>query len=158
MTNTTTTTAATKHNGYKIFPGFVYKDLITGQKVVVQEVKDGVVTFDNGLSVPNLDAFELLDGTINYDLLGKESLLVKDGNLYIGDVEIETGTLYVEEVLHYQAPRVILQVRAGNSGKKKLFVYNVIDDKFFSVDESLFDEILDVKKYENILIARLKKR
>lgn len=156
MTNTTTTTAATKHNGYKVFPGFVYKDLITGQKVVVQEVKDGVVTFDNGLSVPNLDAFELLDGTINYDLLGKESLLVKDGNLYIGDVEIETGTLYVEEVLHYQAPRVILQVRAGNSGKKKLFVYNVIDDKFFAVDESLFDEILDVKKYENVLIARLK--
>ena len=49
MTNTTTTTAATKHNGYKVFPGFVYKDLITGQKVVVQEVKDGVVTFDNGL-------------------------------------------------------------------------------------------------------------
>lgn len=156
MTNTTTTTAATKHNGYKIFPGFVYKDLITGQKVVVQEVKDGVITFDNGLSVPNLDAFELLDGTINYDLLGKESLLVKDGNLYIGDVEIETGTLYVEEVLHYQAPRVILHVRAGNSGKKKLFVYNVIDDKFFAVDESLFDEILDVKKYENVLIARLK--
>ena len=36
MTNTTTTTAATKHNGYKVFPGFVYKDLITGQKVVVE--------------------------------------------------------------------------------------------------------------------------
>lgn len=156
MNTTTTTTAATKHNGYKIFPGFVYKDLITGQKVVVKEVKDGIVTFDNGTSVPNLDAFELLDGTINYDLLGKESLLVKDGNLYIGDVEIETGTLYVEEVLHYQAPRVILQVRADNSGKKKLFVYNVIDDKFFAVDESLFDEILDVKKYENVLVARLK--
>ena len=101
MNTITTTAATTKHNGYKIFPGFVYKDLITGQKVVVEEVKDGVVTFDNGLSVPNLDAFELLDGTINYDLLGKESLLVKDGNLYIGDVEIETGTLYVEEVLHY---------------------------------------------------------
>ena len=155
MNTTTTTTTATKHNGYKIFPGFVYKDLITGQKVVVEEVKDGVVTFDNGTSVPNLDAFELLDGTINYDLLGKETLFVKDGNLYIGDVEVETGTLYVEEVLDYQAPRVVLQVRAGNSEKKKLYVYNVIDDKFFAVD-GLFDEILDIKKHENILIMRLK--
>lgn len=126
-----------------VFPGFTYKDLITGAVLTVTDVKDDLVVFDNGLEVASLDAFEPVNTTVNPALLSDKKVESKSGSLYIDGEKVETGTLYIEEVLLYSSPRAVLKVRSLNKGYSEIRIYNVIEDKFF-------DPAIQFEEMENV--------
>lgn len=152
MTATKTTTKS-KFTG--IYKGFVYKDFVGGELLTVEKVTDESVVFDNGLEVTNLDAFELVK--LNYDSedLSSRQFATQDGELFMDGVRVETGTLYIEEVLFTSAPRVGLKVRSLQEGKHDLFVYDFIKDHFAKTSV-MFDKVLEnEEKIENLRVIRL---
>lgn len=152
MTATKTTTKS-KFTG--IYKGFVYKDFVGGELLIVEKVTDESVIFDNGLEVTNLDAFELLK--LNYDSedLSSRQFDAQDGELFMDGVRVETGTLYIEEVLFTSAPRVGLKVRSLQEGKHDLFVYDFIKDHFAKTSV-MFDKVLEnEEKIKNLRVIRL---
>lgn len=153
MTNNISTSAKLA----TVFPGFTYKDLISGEVLTVINVKDDSIIFDNGLEVASLDAFEPVDTTVNPELLSGKKVESKSGLLYIGGEKVETGTLYIEEVLLYNSPRVVLKVRSLNKGYSEIRIYNVIEDKFFdpaiqfqSMEQVFSDSAVHIFKFSNV--------
>lgn len=153
--NTITKSTSTKLAS--VFPGFTYKDLISGEVLTVAAVEEGLITFDNGLEVTSLDAFDPVNTTVNPELLSDKKVESKSGLLYIGGEKVETGTLYIEEVLLYNSPRVVLKVRSLNKGYSEIRVYNVIDDKFFdpaiqfqNMEQVFSDGAVHIFKFSNV--------
>lgn len=150
--NTTTTTTA-KFSG--IYKGFVYKDFVGGELLTVEKVTDNSIVFDNGLEVTNLDAFELVEKDYDKIELSLKKFEAKDGELFMDGVRVETGTLYVEEVLYTTAPYVGLKVRSLEKGKYDLFIYNFLKDHFEKT-KFTFDKVLEnEEKIENLRVLRL---
>lgn len=150
--NTTTTTTA-KFSG--IHKGFVYKDFVGGELLTVEKVTDNSIVFDNGLEVTNLDAFELVEKDYDKIALSLKKFKVKDGELFMDGVRVETGTLYIEEILYFTAPYVGLKVRSLEKGKYDLFIYNFLKDHFEKT-KFVFDKVLENKeKIENLRVLRL---
>lgn len=140
-----------------VFPGFTYKDLITGTVLTVTDVKDDLVVFDNGLEVASLDAFEPVDTTVNPALLSDKKVESKSGSLYIDGEKVETGTLYIEKVLLYSSPRAVLKVRSLNKGYSEIRIYNVIEDKFFDpaiqfqdMENVFSNDAVSIFKFSNV--------
>ena len=70
-------------------------------------------------------------------------------------VRVETGTLYIEEILYFTAPYVGLKVRSLEKGKYDLFIYNFLKDHFEKT-KFVFDKVLENKeKIENLRVLRL---
>ena len=141
----------------KIFTGFKYKDLLTGEILTVKKVdKEGIHFEESNLVVKDLTTFEEVETTLDESKVGEFSL--KNGILYYEDSKIECGTLAIEEIVATFKNKVILKVKSLNKkgssviseGKYELFVYNVVHDKFFKTKES-FDE-LSVLHDENGLL------
>ena len=150
---TTTTAATTKFAG--IHKGFVYKDFVGGELLTVEKVTDDSVVFNNGLKVTNLDAFELVEKDYDKIELSLKKFEAKDGELFMNGVRVETGTLYVEEVLYTTAPYVGLKVRSLEKGKYDLFIYNFLKDHFEKT-KFTFDKVLEnEEKIENLRVLRL---
>lgn len=150
--NTTTTTAA-KFAG--IHKGFIYKDFVGGELLTVEKVTDDSVVFNNGLKVTNLDAFELVEKDYDKIELSLKKFEAKDGELFMNGVRVETGTLYIEEVLYTTAPYVGLKVRSLEKGKYDLFIYNFLKDHFEKT-KFTFDKVLEnEEKIENLRVLRL---
>lgn len=150
---TTTTAATTKFAG--IHKGFVYKDFVGGELLTVEKVTDDSVVFNNGLKVTNLDAFELVEKDYDKIELSLKKFEAKDGELFMDGVRVETGTLYVEEVLYTTAPYVGLKVRSLEKGKYDLFIYNFLKDHFEKT-KFTFDKVLEnEEKIENLRVLRL---
>lgn len=114
-TTTTKTTATSKFAG--IYKGFVYKDFVGGELLTVEKVTDDSVIFDNGLEVTNLDAFQLVERNYDVEDLSSRKFETEDGELFMDGVQVETGTLYVEEVLYATGSLVGLKVRSLEKGK-----------------------------------------
>ena len=152
-TKTTTTAATTKFAG--IHKGFVYKDFVGGELLTVEKVTDDSVVFNNGLEVTNLDAFELVEKDYDKIALSLKKFEAKDGELFMDGVRVETGTLYVEEILYFTAPYVGLKVRSLEKGKHDLFIYNFLKDHFEKT-KFVFDKVLEnEEKIENLRVLRL---
>ena len=150
---TTTTAATTKFAG--IHKGFVYKDFVGGELLTVEKVTDDSVVFNNGLEVTNLDAFELVEKDYDKIALSLKKFEAKDGELFMDGVRVETGTLYIEEVLYTTAPYVGLKVRSLEKGKYDLFIYNFLKDHFEKTN-FVFDKVLEnEEKIENLRVLRL---
>jgi hypothetical protein len=150
--NTTTTTTA-KFSG--IHKGFVYKDFVGGELLTVEKVTGNSIVFDNGLEVTNLDAFELVEKDYDKIALSLKKFETKDGELFMDGVRVETGTLYIEEVLYTTAPYVGLKVRSLEKGKYDLFIYNFLKDHFEKTN-FVFDKVLEnEEKIENLRVLRL---
>ena len=67
-------------------------------------------------------------------------------------VRVETGTLYIEEILYFTAPYVGLKVRSLEKGKYDLFIYNFLKDHFEKT-KFVFDKVLENKeKIENLRV------
>lgn len=113
-----------------IQPGHTYFDAVSGEVVTVVSVGEKI-ELDNGLKVKDLSAFKPLDTTFKPELLKNATVVAKDGDLFIDGKEIETGTLYVEDVILFTGGRIVLAVRSLDEKDKELFVYNLSDDKFF---------------------------
>ena len=156
MTTTTTkstTTTSAKFSG--IYKGFVYKDFVGGELLTVEKVTDDSVVFNNGLEVTSLDAFRLVER--NYDLaeLSSRKFEVEDGELFMEGTRVESGTLYVEEVLYVTGSRVGLSVRSLQKGKFDFFIYDFVQDRFTKT-EFVFEKILEnEEKIDNIRVLRL---
>ena len=152
-TNATTKTTTSKFAG--IHKGFIYKDFVGGELLTVEKVTDDSVVFNNGLEVTNLDAFELVEKDYDKIALSLKKFEVKDGELFMDGVRVETGTLYVEEVLYFTAPYVGLKVRSLEKGKYDLFIYNFLKDHFEKT-KFTFDKVLEnEEKIENLRVLRL---
>ena len=156
MTTTTTkstTTTSAKFSG--IYKGFVYKDFVGGELLSVEKVTDNSIVFDNGLEVTNLDAFELVEKDYDKIALSLKKFEAKDGELFMDGVRVETGTLYIEEVLYTTAPYVGLKVRSLEKGKYDLFIYNFLKDHFEKT-KFVFDKVLEnEEKIGNLRVIRL---
>lgn len=153
MTKAKTTTTTTKFAG--IHKGFVYKDFVGGELLTVEKVTDDSIVFNNGLEVTNLDAFELVEKDYDKVELSLKKFEAKDGELFMDGVRVETGTLYVEEVLYVTAPYVGLKVRSLEKGKYDLFIYNFLKDHFEKT-KFVFDKVLEnEEKIENLRVIRL---
>lgn len=152
-TNATTKTTTSKFAG--IHKGFIYKDFVGGELLTVEKVTDDSVVFNNGLKVTNLDAFELVEKDYDKIELSLKKFEAKDGELFMDGVRVETGTLYVEEVLYTTAPYVGLKVRSLEKGKYDLFIYNFLKDHFEKT-KFTFDKVLEnEEKIENLRVLRL---
>lgn len=153
-TNTATkTTKTAKFAG--IHKGFVYKDFVGGELLTVEKVTDDSVVFNNGLKVTNLDAFELVEKDYDKIELSLKKFEAKDGELFMDGVRVETGTLYIEEVLYTTAPYVGLKVRSLEEGKYDLFIYNFLKDRFEKT-KFVFDKVLEnEEKIDNLRVLRL---
>ena len=150
---TTTTAATTKFAG--IHKGFVYKDFVGGELLTVEKVTGNSIVFDNGLEVTNLDAFELVEKDYDKIELSLKKFEAKDGELFMDGVRVETGTLYIEEILYFTAPYVGLKVRSLEKGKYDLFIYNFLKDRFEKT-KFVFDKVLEnEEKIENLRVIRL---
>jgi len=84
MTATTTKATTTKFAG--IYKGFVYKDFVGGELVTVEKVTENSVTFDNGLEVTSLDAFDLVERNYDVEELSSRKFETKDGELLHGGI------------------------------------------------------------------------
>lgn len=152
-TKTTTTTATTKFSG--IYKGFVYKDFVGGELLTVEKVTDDSVVFNNGLEVTSLDAFRLVERNYDVEDLSSRKFEAEDGELFMDGVQVETGTLYVEEVLYATGSLVGLKVRSLQKGKFDFFIYNFVQDRFTKT-EFVFEKILEnEEKIDNIRVLRL---
>ena len=152
-TNATTKTTTSKFAG--IHKGFIYKDFVGGELLTVEKVTDDSVVFNNGLKVTNLDAFELVEKDYDKIELSLKKFEAKDGELFMDGVRVETGTLYIEEVLYTTAPYVGLKVRSLEKGKYDLFIYNFLKDHFEKT-KFTFDKVLEnEEKIENLRVLRL---
>lgn len=152
-TNATTKTTTSKFAG--IHKGFIYKDFVGGELLTVEKVTDDSVVFNNGLEVTNLDAFELVEKDYDKIALSLKKFEAKDGELFMDGVRVETGTLYIEEVLYTTAPYVGLKVRSLEKGKYDLFIYNFLKDHFEKTN-FVFDKVLEnEEKIENLRVLRL---
>ena len=152
-TTTTKTTATSKFAG--IYKGFVYKDFVGGELLTVEKVTDDSVIFDNGLEVTSLDAFQLVERNYDVEDLSSRKFEAEDGELFMDGVRVETGTLYIEEVLYTTAPYVGLKVRSLEKGKYDLFIYNFLKDHFEKT-KFVFDKVLEnEEKIENLRVIRL---
>lgn len=153
MTATTTKATTTKFAG--IYKGFVYKDFVGGELVTVEKVTENSVTFDNGLEVTSLDAFDLVERNYDVEELSSRKFETKDGELFMEGSRVESGTLYVEEVLYVTGSCVGLKVRSLQEGKFDFFIYNFVRDRFLS-SKFVFDKILEnEEKIKNIRVLRL---
>lgn len=151
-TTTTKTTATSKFAG--IYKGFVYKDFVGGELLTVEKVTDDSVIFDNGLEVTSLDAFQLVERNYDVEDLSSRKFEAEDGELFMDGVQVETGTLYVEEVLYATGSLVGLKVRSLEKGKFDLFIYDFVQDHFTKT-EVVFENILEnEEKLKNIRVIR----
>lgn len=141
----------------KIFTGFKYKDLLTGEILTVKKVdQEGIHFEESNLVVKDLTTFEEVETTLDESKVGEFSL--KNGILYYEDSKIECGTLAIEEIVATFKNKVILKVKSLNKkssvipeGKYELFVYNVVHDKFFKTQES-FDELSVLHDEDGLLL------
>lgn len=155
MTTSIKTTKTTTSKFAGIHKGFVYKDFVGGELLTVEKVTDDSVVFNNGLEVTNLDAFELVEKDYDKIALSLKKFEAKNGELFMDGVRVETGTLYIEEVLYTTAPYVGLKVRSLEKGKYDLFIYNFLKDHFEKT-KFVFDKVLENKeKIENLRVLRL---
>ena len=154
MTKETTTTKTTTSKFAGIYKGFVYKDFVGGELLTVEKVTETSVIFDNDLEVTSLDAFELVERNYDLEALSSRKFEVKDGELFMEGTRVETGTLYVEEVLYVTGSCVGLKVRSLQEGKFDFFIYNFVQDRFLS-SKFVFDKILEnEEKIKNIRVLR----
>ena len=152
-TKTTKTTATSKFTG--IYKGFVYKDFVGGELLTVEKVTDDSIIFNNGLEVTSLDAFRLVERNYDVEDLSSRKFEAEDGELFMDGVQVETGTLYVEEVLYATGSLVGLKVRSLQKGKFDFFIYNFVQDRFTKT-EFVFEKILEnEEKIDNIRVLRL---
>ena len=155
MTTSIKTTKTTTSKFAGIHKGFVYKDFVGGELLTVEKVTDDSVVFNNGLEVTNLDAFELVEKDYDKIALSLKKFEAKNGELFMDGVRVETGTLYIEEILYFTAPYVGLKVRSLEKGKYDLFIYNFLKDHFEKT-KFVFDKVLENKeKIENLRVLRL---
>lgn len=148
---TTTKTTATFSG---IYEGFVYKDFVGQEVLTVKKVTNDSVVFDNGLEVTSLDAFELVERNYNLEALSSRNFEVKDGELFIEGTRVETGTLYVEEVLYVTGSCVGLSIRSLQEGKFDFFIYDFVQNHFVNT-KLVFDKVLDnEEKIKNIRVLR----
>lgn len=151
-TKTTTTAATTKFSG--IYKGFVYKDFVGGEILTVEKVTDDSVIFDNGLEVTSLDAFQLVERNYDVEDLSSRKFEAEDGELFMDGVQVETGTLYVEEVFYATGSLVGLKVRSFEKGKFDFFIYDFVQDHFTKT-EVVFEDVLEnEEKLKNIRVIR----
>lgn len=151
-TKTTTTAATTKFSG--IYKGFVYKDFVGGELLTVEKVTDDSVIFDNGLEVTSLDAFQLVERNYDVEDLSSRKFETEDGELFMDGIQVETGTLYVEEVLYATGSLVGLKVRSLEKGKFDFFIYDFVQDHFTKT-EVVFEDVLEnEEKLKNIRVIR----
>lgn len=155
MTTTTTkstTTTSAKFSG--IYKGFVYKDFVGGELLTVEKVTDDSVIFDNGLEVTNLDAFQLVERNYDVEDLSSRKFETEDGELFMDGVQVETGTLYVEEVLYATGSLVGLKVRSLEKGKFDFFIYDFVQDHFTKTKVVFEDVLENEEKLKNIRVLR----
>ena len=151
-TTTTKTTATSKFAG--IYKGFVYKDFVGGELLTVEKVTDDSVIFDNGLEVTSLDAFQLVERNYDVEDLSSRKFEAEDGELFMDGVQVETGTLYVEEVLYATGSLVGLKVRSLEKGKFDLFIYDFVQDHFTKTKVVFEDVLENEEKLKNIRVLR----
>ena len=155
MTTSIKTTKTTTSKFAGIHKGFIYKDFVGGELLTVEKVTDDSVVFNNGLEVTNLDAFELVEKDYDKIALSLKKFEAKNGELFMDGVRVETGTLYIEEILYFTAPYVGLKVRSLEKGKYDLFIYNFLKDHFEKT-KFVFDKVLEnEEKIENLRVLRL---
>ena len=94
----------------KMQKGNKYTNRITGKEVRVKSINEKAVTFDNGDIIPA--------EAIQYCFF------------YNKGEKIETGTLEIEKVLAGIPDGIILQVASLGGGKKDLFAYDAVNDRF----------------------------
>lgn len=83
-----------------VMVGQVYTDMVKGGKVTVAKIEnDGAITFDNGLTVSNLDAFEYKNVGTAFDDMKVEDFSIRDGQLFHKECLIELGEHIPLEVL-----------------------------------------------------------
>lgn len=120
--------------------GDIYRSFIDGKERVVETVgsSTGEVTFDDGLVIKNMSAFEFF-GCIEQNIqLSKEDVVVLEGKLLINDEEIEVGTLYVEKMLSVKFKnRVLLLVKSLIENKHDIFEYRLDQDRFNKIVEGI---------------------
>lgn len=151
-TNATTKTTTSTFAG--IHKGFVYKDFVGGEILTVEKVTDDSVIFDNGLEVTSLDAFQLVERNYDVEDLSSRKFETEDGELFMDGVQVETGTLYVEEVLYATGSLVGLKVRSLEKGKFDFFIYDFVQDHFTKT-EVVFENVLEnEEKLKNIRVIR----
>ena len=154
MTTSIKTTKTTTSKFAGIHKGFVYKDFVGGEILTVEKVTDGSVIFDNGLEVTSLDAFQLVERNYDVEDLSSRKFEAEDGELFMDGVQVETGTLYVEEVLYATGSLVGLKVRSFEKGKFDFFIYDFVQDHFTKT-EVVFEDVLEnEEKLKNIRVIR----
>lgn len=123
-----------------------YVDLVTGKKV---ELKRQINSFDNGIIYVLLDqqgneirtseltCFRFVGNDSPLPKMDPEDIVIKNGKLSIGEVEVECGELYIEELLQIAERNLLLLVQAKNKEKgSELFRYNISDDKFLKLSQN----------------------
>lgn len=113
--------------------GNKYTDLLTGKEEVIKEVaEDGTVTFESGLAVADMSAFQYVGNDTPKEepvLTGFE--ITKGRKLTYKGERIECGSLKVDDVCATVPGGVILIVTL-DSGKQQVKIYDIEEEKFIS--------------------------
>lgn len=113
-----------------------YLDVITNEEKMIADITGETVRFTDGTAMKNPLCYRFLGNDTSEPV--PENVCAKDGKLIINGKEIQTGSLYISDIVVRLSGNVIVTVKAKEEESfLELRCYNLAKDRFFKISDPL---------------------
>ena len=117
------TSKLTNNLNEKVRRGDVYRDMITGNTIIVKNInKDGSITINDGRIINNLACFKFIGNNTTAVETEKSDFAVNNGSFTYTGENVVTGTLVVQNVIA-AIPRGVIVTASDNRKGDIINVY-----------------------------------